>query len=410
MPKLRFTDRGIAQLYNEGKQVDYWDASNSSFGVRVSQKGRKTWVVRYRNKRAYKRLKIGHYPNISLADARHEARKVLSKVYEGIDPSIQQKQANRDLSISVRDLADAYMEKHAKIKKRSWEKDKSMLERDVLPFIGELHPKAVERAHIQEIIDRILKRGAPIQANRVFQTTRKMFNWGLGTYVDISPCYGMTLPAKEQPRHRDIQPDEIRKIWVSLNSPRFGKYGKPLLFTPSVAIAMKILILTGQRVSEVTQAHKSEFNKESGIWTIPGERTKNGRLHRLPLTSEVWSLVDQALTLSGSSFWLFPSPVMSRNGMPAGMKPIGSTTLNHSLRKIIKSIDVVDVRPHDFRELVATQMASQGVSELHIDTILNHVRGTVISRHYNRYMYEKEKLEAFEIWEERLNKILRARS
>jgi len=57
---------------------------------------------------------------------------------------------------------------------------------------------------------------------------------------------------------------------------------------------------------------------------------------------------------------------------------------------------------------MATQMASQGVSELHIDTILNHVRGTVIARHYNRYMYEKEKLEAFDVWEKRFDQIVSA--
>ena len=141
---------------------------------------------------------------------------------------------------------------------------------------------------------------------------------------------------------------------------------------------------------------------------MPADRTKNGRLHRLPLTPCVWSYVDKAISLSGDSFWLFPSPVISRDGTPAGMKPIGPTSLNHALSKISKSCGLTDLRPHDFRELMATQMASQGVSELHIDTILNHVRGTVIARHYNRYMYEKEKLEAFQIWEKRLEQIIQS--
>lgn len=406
MPKIRFTDRGIAQLMNDGKQVDYWDASNSSFGVRVSQKGRKTWVARYRAKGAYKRLKIGHYPNVSLADARNEARKVLAKVYEGEDPSMEKKVSQQESSIIVSELAEAYVEKYAKVHKKSWDQDQAILNLHILPHIGSLNPKNVERPHIQSILDTLVKEGKPYQANRVFQVMRKMFKWGLGTYVDISPCYGMTLPAKEKPRHRDLKPSEVRKIWDVLNNQQYNKYGKPLLFTPSVALALKILLHTGQRVSEVTQAHKSEFNREDGIWTLPAERTKNGRLHRLPLTRRVWSYVDEAFSLSGNSFWLFPSPVISRNGTPAGMKPIGSTSLNHSLSKISKSCGLQDLRPHDFRELMATQMASRGVSELHIDTILNHVRGSVIARHYNRYMYEKEKLMAFNKWEERLEEIL----
>lgn len=410
MPKIRFTDRGVAQLRNEGKQVDYWDTSNSSFGIRVSQRGRKTWVARYRTKGAYKRHKIGHYPNISLADARNEARKVLAKVYEGEDPSVEAKVRKQENSITVGDLAHAYIEKYAKVRKKSWKQDEAILKLHVLPQLGGLHPKSVERVHIQNILDLLLKDKKPYQANRVFQIIRKMFNWGLGTYVDISPCYGMSLPAQEKPRHRDLQPADVRKLWGVLDNQKYNKYGKPLLFTPSIALALKILLFTGQRVSEVTQAHKSEFNREDGIWTLPADRTKNGRLHRLPLTPCVWSYVDKAFSLSGDSFWLFPSPVIARDGTPAGMKPIGPTSLNHALSKISKSCDVQNLRPHDFRELMATQMASQGVSELHIDTILNHVRGTVIARHYNRYMYEKEKLEAFDIWEKRLNQIVAAQN
>lgn len=406
MPKIRFTDRGVAQLSNEGKQVDYWDATNSGFGVRVSQKGRKTWVARYRKGSAYKRMKIGHYPNISLADARNEARKILAKVYEGEDPSLDKKVRRKASSVTVNQLASAYIEKYAKVHKKSWGQDQANLTLHILPHIGDMHPKSVERPHIQDILDTLVKAGKPYQANRVFQVMRKMFKWGLGTYVDTSPCYGMTLPAKEQPRHRDLQPAEVRKIWKILGHQEYNKYGKPLLFTPAVALAIKILLLTGQRISEVTQAHKSEFNREDGIWTLPAERTKNGRLHRLPLTPRVWSYVDEAMALSGNSFWLFPSPVMARDGTPAGMKPIGPTSLNASLSKISKASGLTNLRPHDFRELMATQMASQGVSELHIDTVLNHVRGTVIARHYNRYMYEREKLAAFQAWEKRLDDII----
>lgn len=78
------------------------------------------------------------------------------------------------------------------------------------------------------------------------------------------------------------------------------------------------------------------------------------------------------------------------------------------IRKVIKSSGVSDVRPHDFREVVATSMAALGISDIHIDAVQNHVRGTVSEKHYIRYRYEKEKLAALQQWQERLEQILGA--
>ena len=149
-------------------------------------------------------------------------------------------------------MAHAYIEKYAKVRKKSWAQDEAILNLHILPHLGGLHPKSVERPHVQSIIDVLLKDKKPYQANRVFQVIRKMFNWGLGSYVDISPCYGMSLPAQEKPRHRDLQPGDVRKLWSVLDNQKYNKHGKPLLFTPSIALALKLLLFTGQRVSEVT--------------------------------------------------------------------------------------------------------------------------------------------------------------
>jgi integrase len=177
-----------------------------------------------------------------------------------------------------------------------------------------------------------------------------MFNWGRGSYLTISPRYGMAKPVKERPRTRDLQPEEIRTIWQRIELGGTTINGRPVTMLESTRIALKLLLLTGQRVSEVTQPPKSEFNLDERIWTIPGERTKNQRLHRLPLPKACWALIERAIELSGSSDWLFPSPVRSRAGLPAGAKPIGATAMNHALSKVLRTSDVDNVRPHDFRE------------------------------------------------------------
>ncbi len=98
---------------------------------------------------------------------------------------------------------------------------------------------------------------------------------------------------------------------------------------------------------------------------------------RMPLPEACWALIGRAIALSGSSDWLFPSPIRSRSGLDAGTQPIGPTSLNHTLSKVLKASGIDNVRPHDFREVVTTSMAALGVSDLHIDAAQNHVRGTV---------------------------------
>ncbi len=273
MPSLRFTDRAVRGFDTPGGRVDYWDLQLPGFGVRVNESGRKTWFVRYRIGGKQRRFKIGSFPDMSLSEARQDARKKLGQAKRGDDPKVTRQVREKKQIVTVHMMADAYIEKHAKRKKRSWQKDVSILGQDVLPYIGDLHPENVEQAQIVDICDRIIDRGCSTQANRVFEVVRKMFNWGRGTYLTISPCYGMAKPAKERPRARDLQPKELYIIWQRLSHGGEMPDGRLVTMQEGTRIALKLLILTGQRVSEVSQASKSEFNLAERIWTIPGERT-----------------------------------------------------------------------------------------------------------------------------------------
>lgn len=177
MSVLRLTDRNVASIKPiEGKQIDYWDTVREGLGLRVSPGGRKTWMVRYRLGSKRKRLKLGTYPIYSLSEAREETKGVLGDLFKGNDPSLGLLKDKGQ--ITVEDMAELYLEKHAKKKKRSWRKDKAMLDRDILPIIGHLKPGQVEYGHIEKIVAKVEDRGATIQANRVFEVVRGLFNWG----------------------------------------------------------------------------------------------------------------------------------------------------------------------------------------------------------------------------------------
>ena len=187
--KTRFrTDRDVRLLKPRSERYAAWDTLTPGFGVRVSPAGRKSFFWLYRYQGLARRVTFGTYPRLSLTKARArqaEAAEVLE--VEDKDPGaelVKTKRANREAP-TVNDLATDYMEKYAKRKKRSWRQDEYYLDRDVLPAIGRKKAVDVVRKDIIDILDEIVKRGAPIAANRGLAVIRKMFRFGVSQ--DIIP-------------------------------------------------------------------------------------------------------------------------------------------------------------------------------------------------------------------------------
>ena len=409
MPTIRLNARAIDALApTTGKQVDYFDAQIRGLSLRVSPSGTKTWMLMYRAQTAMgpklRRLSLGRYPALSLADARAEATQRQAEIMKhGVDPAKEKRKVSQVLT--VHDMASVYLDKHARINKRSWRKDEAILSQDVLPVIGKLAPREVERAHIEQILDRVAARGTTTQQNRVFEIVRGVFNWATGLYVDVPPTFGMKKRIKEAPRERNLGSNELKALWECIEAGKIGKNGRPAIITEPVSIALRLLLVTGQRVSEVSQAEKAEFDLKDNVWTIPAVRAKNGRSHRVPLSPLARTLLDRAWLLSLDSDFVFPSPVKTKRG-EAGEAPITSTSLNYALRKATRSISLTDVRPHDFREAAASGMMFLGVPETHVGAVLNHVRASVTARHYARHSFEREKREALEMWARHLETLI----
>ena len=333
------------------RNIPYWDATFPGLALRVSQRGRKAWLVRYRVDGAQRRMMLGYFPDVSLLDARRQARIKLDEV-------------------------------------------------------GEMNPRLVRRSDILRTLNAAVDRGAPVQANRILEIVRKMFNWAASRdYVEHSPCFGVKKPTKELPRERNLSPEEVRLILRLVEEGYIDGEGRRVWMDKPLRIAIKLLLLTGQRPGEVAEALQAEFDLDEAVWTIPGSRTKNGRLHRVLLLPRAHALVKEAMALALGGVFLFPATSWTRAGKP-GVKSIGDTAVCDALKRVLPGANIENVRPHDFRESVATGLASIGVDEVVISALLNHISGGVTRRHYNRYRYEKEKREALQAWQEELMPIL----
>ncbi len=135
MPKMKMTVRGVEAIRPpKTGQTDYWDTGLLGFGIRVSVGGRKTWTLMYRHGSRKRRLKLGSYPAMTLAVARNRASAALRQVADGEDPA-GLKQAEKRAE-TFAELADDFLERYAKKRKRTWRVDERVLKKNILPAIG----------------------------------------------------------------------------------------------------------------------------------------------------------------------------------------------------------------------------------------------------------------------------------
>jgi integrase len=404
---MKFTDKSIKALKPKAERYEVWEDKRSGLGVRVSPKGRKTWVYMYRFGGKARRMGLGTYPAVSLASAhvKHAQAKLL--LDKGIDPGAQElekKQIERDAE-TVADLAEEYLEKWARPRKRSAGEDKRILKKDVLPAWGKRKARDIRRRDVILLLDTIVERGAPIAANRTLGVVRRMFNFAVSRDIlDATPVAMVKAPAKETPRERVLSPEEIRIFWNDLDK-------API--SPGIVLALKIQLVTAQRKGEIIGAAQSEFDLEDErVWTIPPEHAKNEKTHRVPLSDLAVSLVRSAQALAGESEWLFPSP--------RGYVPIAGQAVNQALNRALMPPDkrpaaaklankpqvrLSGITPHDLRRTAASNMAALGINRLTIGKVLNHIDQSVTGI-YDLYGYETEKRHALEAWAAHLEEIV----
>jgi integrase len=170
----------------------------------------------------------------------------------------------------------AYLERHGRRKKRSWREDARILQRDVLPRWRSRPARAITAREVRALLDAIVDRGAPIQANRTLAVIRRVFSWAAAPDRALvpqahNPCRGLERPAPERQRDRVLHAQELRAVWRALGA-------EPL----NNAALFKLYLLTAQRGGELRTMAWRDVDLDAGWWTIPAERAKNGRTHRVP--------------------------------------------------------------------------------------------------------------------------------
>lgn len=397
---MQFTEKFIQALKPKIQRYDVREQRGEGFAIRVSPSGEKSWVFIYSFEGRKRRMTLGSYPHLSLADARKKHREALKLLERDKDPGLekQKKKIEASLSSSVGDLIKEYIEKWAKPRKRSWESDERILNKDVKPLWGRRKSSEIIRRDVILLLDKIKERGAPIQANRTLACVRRMFNFAVERdIISVSPCIAVKAVAKENRRDRCLSVDEIKKFWNGLHSTEILEEGRPAIqMSEGSKLALKFQLVTVQRKGEVVSAEWNELDLDAGWWTIPAYKAKNGNSHRVPLSALALELLEEIKKLSGDSRWLFPSK-------KAG-KSITGAAIDHAIRRSTFN-DVKPFTPHDLRRTAASHMTAMGISRLVVSKLLNHVENSVTAI-YDRHSYDAEKKNALDAWGKKLREII----
>jgi integrase len=351
----RITKAAVDRL-SPGEMV--WDADVRGFGVRCQRRDR-VYMVKYRSQGRQRWFTIGKHGSPWTPDlARREARRLLGLVAEGKDPA-DKKQKDRSAP-TVDALADRFLEEHveAKSKDRTFTEYKRLVERIVKPELGRLKVDEVRSSDIERL--HLKFRATPYQANRLVALLSKMFNWS-GRRGERNPCVGIERFA-EQKRRRYLSSAELARLGAAL-----AQADEERLTSPYVIAAIRLLVFTGARLTEILTLRWDHVDLERGFLNLADSKTGAKTIY---LNVAAKRLLTTLPRLDGNPF-VVPGERLGRH----------LVNLEKPWRKIRGLAQLPDVRLHDLRHSFASIGAGAGLGLPVIGALLGHAQAATTARY-----------------------------
>ena len=402
------TPIAVANAKPHKDRVEIPDRGCGGLYLVVQPSGAKSWALRYRFNAKPKKLTLGSALTVqadvepknpvigvplTLKGARKLAMAELHKIGQGIDPGVEKKTsrasaeqvASERAEDTIGKLVPKFIDWQTKVKKRkSAAQTDYLLKKNVLEAWSGRVIHDIKRRDIIELVEAIAG-DRPYLANRVLAAVRRFFNWaGKRDIIAANPCTGVEPPGEEKARERVLSDVEIVSLWKATDG-----IGEP--FGPLV----KLMLLTGQRKSEVSGMKWSEIDVD--VWTLPGERTKNARLHIVPLSAQASAIIKSVTPIAGSDFVFTTTGTTSVGGF---------SRAKERLDKGMKG-----VKPwkfHDLRRTCATGLQKLGVETPVIERALNHISGSFkgVTGVYQRHDFADEKRIALQRWADHIDALV----
>lgn len=386
--RVKLTDKIVEHFPKppKGERAEVTDIHTPGLMLRVTDKGTKTWTVRYRRaggttdgKRGKsQQMTLGTYPLVSLADARTLASEKIKIAATGADPSAQHKEEVQTRNQRTFDVTlERFIEVYCKPNIETWRAAQGWLKKYALPELKGKQLEKITRADLHDLLDDLAKKHGTSSAREVRKHLSKLFNWAVDRgALPASPLAGMRRPDLAQvARERVLTPDELKEVWKAA-----GTVGYPF------GTMTRLLILTAQRRSEIAGLRRSWLRPDLDAVDIPASEYKTKRPHVFPLSVPAKAIIEKLPIWNRGDFMISTT---------AGERPVSGFSKAKTI--LNDMVGFSDWTYHDLRRTAATRMAEMGVIQEHIERVLGHAIEGVAGT-YNRYSYLKEKQAALELW------------
>ena len=361
--------------------------------LEVAPNQSKYWRFKYRFGDKEKRLALGVYPEVSLPEARNRrdaARKLLEK---SIDPGVVKKTTKRQLLLAESSSFESLAREWHALRQQTWSARHGFyvlrrLETYIFPKIGSAALHTLTAPDLLAALRVIEKKGAINVAHRVLQSCGQVLRYAMAigkTDRNIAADLKGALGTAQQTPYPALQQSDLPAFLRALD----GYRGEP-----ETIFALRLLVLTFVRTTELRAARWSEFHLTSGMWQIPKERMKNGQEHRVPLSRQALAILKKMKPFQrGDDSFVFPNQINSQ-------KPMSQNTLLYALHRMGYRGKATG---HGFRTTASTLLNEAGFSADVIERQLAHVDSNKIRARYNKAEYLPERKRMMQYWADTLD-------
>ncbi len=379
----KLTNRKIvATIKKKPANKVVWVNDGDGLYLHIGVRGKASWVLRYTNIKTKKKrnMGLGSYPSVSIESARHSKNRAKYLNYKGIDP-IEDRNLDSN-RVKVGAIFKKWCEQ-SKANKKSFAKMKITMEKYLISEIEDIKISDVTAVLITNILLRVERE------YKIFSTVKKilmyfnqMMNFAVNYgYLSANPCIKVAncLSSTKGTHLPSIHYNDVGKLIKTLADVNIQDRSLFLLIWS---------LLTIVRPNEASGAKWSEIDEKKKVWTIPADRMKMQKEHRVPLTDSMLKLLKKLRTITGDNEYLFPQ---SKNKN----RPMSSQTINQILKRNgYKGILV----SHGFRAIACTYFYDNGYDPEVIEACLAHVTGNRTVQAYNRTDFFKLRFKLMSHW------------
>jgi integrase len=391
---MKLDANAIAAVDLGGKRdLIVFDSELAGFGLRLRASGdrvRRSWIAQYRANGRTRRMTIGPVERVAPADARKAAKRILAGVALGGDPQGSKAAARREATRTVKSVIDTYLQaRQGELRPSSHRIARLYL---TGTYFKSLHPLAisdVSRADVAAAVRAIATKHSSITAAAARRQISAFFAWTISEGLlgnGANPVDGSFNPDGPAARDRVLSNDEIIAVWrACLGDDDFSKI-------------VRLLILLGSRRQEVGGMKWGEFDLQAGTWTLPAERSKNGRAHTVTLPVLALNII-RSIARSARDH-LF--------GDRAGIGFANWSKCKQQLDDRIADVVKTTWKLHDIRRTTATGMIDIGIEPHHVEAVLGHFSGhrAGTAGTYNRSGYERAVASALQRWADHVERLV----